>query len=82
MPFSAFNGSRKSLASASSLILAFVSGLAASKLLNVVLGFRKRSGMIDCDDCGSSEVESTSREERLRCAVRAFAAVRSAGGVR
>lgn len=38
--------------------------------------------MIDCALCGSSDVESMSNEERLRCAVRAFAAVRNAGGVR
>jgi len=48
----------------------------------VFFGLRKRSGMIDCEGCGSSDVASMSKEERLRCRVRALAAARSAGGVR
>lgn len=81
MPFKLFNGSRKFVASASSRICAFVSGLAASTLVTVFLGRLRLSGIMDCSGDGSPPSVSMSREERPRCAVRAFAAARRVGGV-
>jgi hypothetical protein len=69
------------VAKASSFICAPVSGDAASMLDNVVLGFRRLCGIMDCSYVSGPSL-SMSREERPRCAVRSFAAARIAGGVR
>ncbi len=81
-PLSLSNGSKKSVARASSLICAFFSGLAASRLDTVFFGLRRLSGIMDWLGEGSPSSVSISREERPRCSVRAFAVARREGGVR
>lgn len=83
LPLSFCRGPKKSVAKASSLILAVISGFCAIRLVTVVARFRKLAGMNDASPCwGSPACVSRSRAERPRCAVLSFAVARTAGGVR
>lgn len=76
-------GVKKAVARASRRIWALASGVEARREETLGLERRREGGMMDWEvEGGVSSEESTSRDERPRCAVRCLASARMEGGIR